>query len=194
MLAPDQAFSQCTSSFNCASGGTTYTNTKLSDIAPNGMGLQNQQITISGTFTVDRYLGLYNCSVRMMPDAKIVTEGNILLILNCNKFYTCTNDLWSHIQISKGCFFFITDNHFQDAYSAILFEPGYAADRIEVRSGLADVSRWSIWNSQGKRVSEGQPTAPSFITEVSTLPSGVYFLTVHAADGRLRVAKFLITR
>jgi hypothetical protein len=76
----------------------------------------------------------------------------------------------------------------------IRISPNPAASRIEVQ-GLGPVpAHWSIFNTLGERLIEGQSLGQSILTiDVSRLASGLYFLSTDS-DGRRSSTRFLITR
>ncbi|PTM12944.1 MAG: hypothetical protein DA408_08810 [Bacteroidetes bacterium] len=114
--------------------GTANTETTLSQAIgsgqlPAGVGVYNSDLCIAGTLVLedgDSY-GFSNCSVRMLPGARIVLEEGAYLATGSNTvFYSCES-LWQGIVVRRGSQIKVNQTTFANAYCAIDIQPNTAA-------------------------------------------------------------------
>jgi hypothetical protein len=123
LLFSNQAFSQTAYGpffdFSCSDTYEDIGGQSVSSINPNGLNLTNKKIFINGVFTVDRNLVMFNCKIKMGPNAQIVTSGNVLLFASKTVFSGC-NSPWLKIEIKPGAKFRFSTCLFRDAKEAAL--------------------------------------------------------------------------
>jgi hypothetical protein len=99
---------------------TNNSSTMLSQIG-SGSVINNKIIGINGIFTIDQFVNFQNCNIALGPDAQIILEPGVTLVINENSHLYACEEMWMGIYENDATSQVIIDNSIiEDAQYALI--------------------------------------------------------------------------